>query len=134
RTAGDPATLNVPALLLRNCVVDCRFTRRFRAVAAGNYTIALLTDEAGFTIDADPPQIDVAAGDVQEVNFNVRYTGTKENQDLFATVVLQPDDASLPTLRMPVVVRNIIGRVAGEANIVTGRRADIVGVPGLVTK
>ncbi|HEX6928855.1 MAG TPA: S8 family serine peptidase [Gammaproteobacteria bacterium] len=131
---GDPATLNMPALLSRTCVVDCRFTRRFRAVAPATYTIGLDTAEPEFDIEATPATFTVNAGDMQEVEFNVRYTGTRENEDLFGTIVLEPSDGMLPELHLPVVIRNTAGRMAASADIVLRRDADIVGLPGLTTR
>jgi len=100
---GDVKTLNTPDLTNSQCLQSCDWTRTFTSVAAADveWTVSSSGD---FVTTSSPITFTVAAGATQAVTFTAEVTGLPNGEWLFGTITLTPDDATIPTLNIPVSV------------------------------
>ena len=75
---GDPATLNLPAVLDRDCAGLCSWERTVTSTVAGNATYTASAEApAGTTVTVEPETFTLAEGESQTLTISVN-TGTAE--------------------------------------------------------
>src|SRR5699024_5223641 len=80
---GDPATLNLPAMVKHACGGVCSWTRTVTNVADVDATyVATTSGPEGLTLQVSPAEFTLAAGDSQEVVVTAT-TGLTEGQWVF---------------------------------------------------
>lgn len=89
---GDPATLNLPALVDRDCAGICAWERTVTSTVAGSATFAASAEApTGTTVTVAPESFTLAQGESQTVTVTVD-TGTAEQATwLFGRVALSSD-------------------------------------------
>lgn len=129
---GDPTTLNIASLGNDSCLQNCSWDRTFR-----NTTSASVTWNVTFAGDVDltatPASFTVAAGASQTVEFTADVNTMPNGEWVFGTVILTPDDASLPVQHLPVAVVPTAGLLPDEVVINTRRNAGSQEITGLQT-
>jgi subtilisin family serine protease len=105
-TGGNPATLNLPSLQLRNCVGTCTVNRTVRSTAAASTTwtatVAGLPAGVG---TVTPSTFTLAAGATQALAFNINAATLSQTAFTFGEVVLTPDNIAVVEQRFPLAVR-----------------------------
>ncbi|NLG19943.1 MAG: S8 family serine peptidase [Actinomycetales bacterium] len=89
---GDPATLNLPAVLNRDCAGTCSWERTVTSTVAGDATFTASSEApAGTTVTVEPASFTLAQGESQTLTITVD-TGTAELDTwLFGRVALSSD-------------------------------------------
>ncbi len=109
-TGGDPKTLNIASMDSSACIAPglqtCSFTRNFRSTQ--NHTVTWTvtkTGDAGLAITPSFASFAVVAHAKRPLTFSVDASGvTPDGAVHFAEIQLTPDDATLPTLHLPVAI------------------------------
>jgi hypothetical protein len=114
---ADPAlggngvdTLNLASMQNSHCSGvssnGCAFTRTFRSTSDHAVTwTASFSGDAVLRVGITPASFAVAAADMQSLNFAVDATAVAADKQFHqGEVVLTPDDASLPTLHLPMAI------------------------------
>ncbi|WNC69922.1 S8 family serine peptidase [Thalassotalea nanhaiensis] len=130
---GQPHQMNMPSLSKGECLLDCDWTRTFKATKAASWTVSFEYYNEGFTLTADNTQFTVTEGEEVIVNFTAEALQGLDVEWVNARVVLTPDDASIPTQTMPVTVNFIAGIAPDAVDIVPQRTNDSAPVEGIVT-
>ena len=89
---GDPATLNLPAVMDRDCAGTCSWERTVTSTVAGDATFSASAEApAGTTVTVEPESFTLAQGESQTLTLTVD-TGTAElGTWLFGRVALSSD-------------------------------------------
>ncbi len=130
---GEPHQLNMPSLSKGECLIECEWTRTFKATKAGSWSVAFETLNEGFSLTADQTSFTVAAGQEVTINFKTEANADLADEWVNGRVILTSDDVNAPVQTMPVTVNFIAGIVPESLDVNTGRDNDSVGVPGIVT-
>jgi len=105
-TGGNPATLNLPSLQLRNCVGTCTVNRTVRSTATASITWTATVD--GLPVGAGtvtPATFTLAAGATQALAFNINASTLSQTAFTFGEVVLTPNNNAVVEQRFPLAVR-----------------------------
>lgn len=130
---GEPHQMNMPSLSKGKCLIDCDWTRTFKATATTDYTVSFMYYHEGFELSADKMTFSAVEGEETVVKFMANAGEGLKDEWVNARVVLTPSDASLPTLTMPVTVNFIAGIVPEQIDIDVHRTNDSVKVEGIIT-
>ncbi|WOH37904.1 S8 family serine peptidase [Thalassotalea fonticola] len=130
---GQPHQMNMPSLSKGECLLDCSWTRTFKATKAATWTVTFEYYNEGFSLTSDTTQFTVTAGEEVEVNFSAKALQGLDGEWANARVVLTPDDVSIPVQTLPVTVNFIAGMAPDEVDVTANRNNDSVGVDGIVT-
>ncbi|MDC8831026.1 S8 family serine peptidase [Alteromonas gilva] len=129
---GDPKTLNIPALVDNNCLIQCQWQRTFTAVEDSNWTITADDFNAGLEITASPTSFSLGAGQSQTVTFTVNtWNAVAADSWTFAQINLTGDTTQALHLPIAVVVEN--GNFPDEISLTSHRDADSWLYEDLVT-
>ncbi|HWM04230.1 MAG TPA: S8 family serine peptidase, partial [Actinophytocola sp.] len=102
---GDPTTLNIPSLGSAGCDGTCSWTRTVTSSTAGDVTwTAVVSAPAGMGLSVTPASFTVASGASQAIDVAADVTGVSGDGWQFAEVRLEPSDASVPAVHLPVAV------------------------------
>lgn len=132
-TGGDVKTLNLPSLTNSSCIQSCSWTRTFTSVAESE-VIYTITASGGIPITANPSSFTASPGASQAVTFTADSSELEYDVWKFATVSLTPDDATFPTLSLPVSILPPPGTIPALVTINTRRDAGSQLVTGFETK
>ncbi|GGF57026.1 S8 family serine peptidase [Alteromonas lipolytica] len=99
---GDPKSLNLPALVDNNCLIECRWQRTFTATRDGSWSFALDDMDSGLSLTAEPASMTLAAGQSQTVTFTLNTWNALDSDWSFANVLISGNDAT--ALHVPVAV------------------------------
>ncbi|NVK58182.1 MAG: S8 family serine peptidase [Alteromonadaceae bacterium] len=120
---GDPKTLNIPALVDNNCLIQCSWQRTFTAVDDGNWSIAADDFNSGLEITATPASFSLTAGQSQTVTFTVNtWNAAPADSWTFAQINLSNTAAQVLHLPVAIVVEN--GNFPDEISLTSHRDAD----------
>lgn len=112
-TGGNPASLNMPSLQLRNCVGVCTVTRTVTSRAAGSVewsaSIAGLPAGVG---SVTPPQFTLTVGESQVVTVSIDSATLSPTAFSFGELVLAPNAAAVVEQRFPLAVRGALPDIA----------------------
>lgn len=102
---GDPATLNLPALIDPGCAGGCVFTRTLRSTLGVTVTWEIAGEGDGFTIAAQPPgPLALGPGATATITFTVAVTEPRPGATAFGRVRLTARDGLAPTATLPVAI------------------------------
>ena len=103
---GNPATLNLPSFQDLSCVGSCTFARSVRSTrtAPVSWTATFEGLPAG-AASLTPAQFTVANAGLQAITLSVDSLLLTPNQISFGTLVLTPNNPSIPVARMSIAVR-----------------------------
>ena len=130
---GEPHQMNISSLTKSKCLMDCSWTRTFRATKAGSWTVSFEMVQEGFTLSADQTSFTVADNEEITVEFFAEVNQALASEWVNGQVVLTSDDANAPVLRMPVTINFIAGTAPEEVEINTGMNVDSAPVQDVVT-
>ena len=122
RIGGDPATLNVAALVQDSCAIRCSWQRTVRATVAGSWRIT-----SDRFVNVTPREFTLDAGQTRTLTISASVTGLPIGQTVFSAVQIVPADNQVPTQRIPLAVTpielDIPKRVVIQTDADTGARA-----------
>ncbi|MFK5582948.1 cell wall-binding repeat-containing protein [Serinicoccus sp. LYQ131] len=107
---GDPATLNLPAMVDQECAGSCSWERTVTNVVDGSATWTASVDSPdGMEITASPAEVTLAAGESATVTITATVTGAVEEDWAFGRVTMNTDathagGAAVANTEMPVAV------------------------------
>lgn len=102
-SGGDPATLNVAALVQDECAGGCAWQRTVRATRAGTWKV----ESTGF-MRVTPGQLTLSAGETRTLTIEASGGGLSAGEHRFGQVLLIPTDKSvgkMPLQRIQVAIR-----------------------------
>ncbi|WNC67108.1 S8 family serine peptidase [Thalassotalea nanhaiensis] len=130
---GQPHQMNMPSLSKGECLIDCSWTRTFKATKDGSWNVSFEYYNEGFNVTADQETISLAAGEEAVINFTAEALQGLADEWVNGRVVLTPTDNSMPVQTMPITV-NFIAGIAPDITEVTAKRTnDSAPVKGIVT-
>ena len=110
---GVPGNLNLPGIVSDNCLGECSFTRRVRALGNGTWTVS---GEGNLDIQVSPASFTLTAGQEQTLTVTIR-PGLAPIGDWGAgSVVLASSNPQFVTQRLPVGAFVAGGIVPGFQN------------------
>ncbi len=127
---GDPKTLNMPALVDNNCLIECTWQRTFTATKAGSWSVIGDAMDSGLEITASPASFTLAAGQSQTVTFTANTWNANDGDWEYAKAVLT--SASSPDLHLPIAVVASNGNFPDEIDQTSYRNADSLLIKDLV--
>lgn len=130
---GNVAQLNMPVLISNACLSECSWTRRFRAVHAGNWTIEFDIESPSITLAAEPSTFSLAAGETITVIINAEVTDPDTSRAHHARLRLVSSDPVHPELQMPVELFYAPGIAPAELTVTAHRDHDVVVIPDIRT-
>jgi subtilisin family serine protease len=105
-TGGNPATLNLASLQLRNCVGTCTVNRTVRSTATTSTTwtatVAGLPAGVG---TVTPASFTLAPGATQALAINIDASTLSQTAFTFGEAVLTPDNNAVVEQRFPLAIR-----------------------------
>lgn len=107
---GDPRTLNVPAMVDRNCAATCSWTRTVTNVADTTTAYAAHSSgPEGVAVTAEPATFSLEPGESRSVEFTATVQDRAAGQWTHAAVTLSTDDvhpggAAIADVRFPIAV------------------------------
>lgn len=130
---GQPHQMNMPSLSKGECLIDCSWTRTFKAVKSGNWTVSFEAYNEGFTVEADQSSFNLAEGEEITLNFDATANSALADNWVNGRVILTPSDSSIPVQTLPVTINFIAGVVPESVDITAGLNADSAPIEGIVT-
>ncbi len=109
-TGGDPTTLNIPSLANNFCIGSCSWTRVLSSTQSSSVTWTpsysgdpLLSISVAESFAAGSFTLD--AGSAKSIDITATIDpAALPDQWVFGTLILTPDDGSIPTAHMPIAV------------------------------
>lgn len=133
---GDPATLNMPALVHDDCLVECQWTRRFRAVTAGSWTASAASNDPEVTVIVEPESFALVAGETAELTVTVRLA--TDNlvipRWVYGDLRLVSSDAAVPEHHLPIVAAVTTALFPGAKHIFAERTRDAQIIDGMYSR
>ncbi|HMQ35033.1 MAG TPA: S8 family serine peptidase, partial [Chloroflexaceae bacterium] len=125
---GDPARLNLPALIDPGCVGGCVFTRTLRSTLGVPVTWAIEGGGDGFTVTARPPgPLTLGPGATATITFTAAVTEPRPGATAFGGVRLTALGDLAPPATLPVAIplerSNLPGAIAIASRGRSGSRA-----------
>jgi len=121
---GDPGTLNLPSMQSGNCLkltspttsaADCTFNRKLTSTQ--NRSITWTASFNGVTGNVSPSNaFTVVANGTFPITVNLTNVPA-DGEYHFGEMVLTPNDASLPSLHMPIAVRVVEPNISTDASM-----------------
>ena len=103
---GDPTSLNIASFGNANCVEVCGWMRTLTSTQADEVTWTALTEgEDGLALTVSPAEFTITSTEPQQINVSADVTGLVSGGWKFGSILLIPDDASIPAARFPVAVQ-----------------------------
>ncbi|WP_372872686.1 S8 family serine peptidase [Shewanella sp.] len=130
---GEPSQMNIPSLSKGKCLIECSWTRTFKAVKDGSWNVSVENLDEGFTLTADQMSFSLSQGEEVTLNFVAEANSALAKEWVDARVVLTPDDESIPVQTLPVSINFIAGVAPEHVDITAGRDQDSAAVKGIVT-
>jgi subtilisin family serine protease len=130
---GQPHQMNMPSLSKGECLIECDWTRTFKATKAGSWTVSFEFYNEGFTLSADNNQFTLSEGEEIDVTFTAIASQGLDVKWANGRVVLTPSDSSTPILTLPVAVNFIAGVTPEKADVVAKRTSDSFPVSGITS-
>lgn len=127
---GNPAALNIPALVDNKCMVSCSWTRRLRASRAGSWVVDP-TVYGGAGVIATPGEFTLAVGQEQEIVFTADVTNATPGEWADGKVEFVPADNAAGRLHFPVAVRALNIDAPENINLYLRNTTGVVTVPAL---
>ncbi len=127
---GEPKTLNIPALVDNNCLIECSWERTFTATKAGSWTVSSDAMTSGLEISASPASFTLSAGQSQTVMFTVNTWNANDGDWEFANVLLTSSNS--PELHVPIAVVASNGNFPDVIEQTSYRNADSLLIEELV--
>ena len=100
-SGGDPSSLNLPGMVSTNCIGECTFTRRLRALGNGTWTVST---EGDLDIQVTPSSFTLSNGQEQVVDVRVRPGSAAIGDWAAGAVVLESSNSQFVNQRLPVGV------------------------------
>jgi len=130
---GQPHQMNMPSLSKGECLLECDWTRTFKATKAGSWTVSFEYHNEGFSLSADTSEFTASEGEEVVINFTAEAQEGLADKWVNGRVVLTPTDSSMPVQTLPVAVNLIAGKAPKSVNIDVKRTNDSVPVVGITT-
>jgi subtilisin family serine protease len=117
--ATNPSGINLPSLVLDNCVARCTFARTVKASTdlpgRANFSARLLNAPAGLSLAMRPAQFNLGAGESQVIAFDIDVSNPLiAGQVLSSTVEISSSETSVAPVRLPLRVQAAPGNVPDE--------------------
>ena len=96
---GVPGNLNLPGIASDNCLGECSFTRRVRALGNSTWTVS---SEGDLDIEVSPASFTLSAGQEQTLTVTIRPGSAPIGDWGAGSVVLESSNAQFVTQRLPV--------------------------------
>lgn len=131
---GDPRNLNLPGLLIDDCLSECSLKRTVRSVSAGSQTWAADTSGLpdGFQVRIEPSEFTLSRGATQEVTFNFSIKSPNlVGKWIHSGVQLKTKgpQGKVPATRFPLAVKAAVAKSIPVEVAISGQGSDGV-VPG----
>lgn len=129
---GDPRKLNLPGLVVDDCLNECTLKRTVRSAASGSQTWRADTSALpnGFQANIEPTEFTLAPGATQEVTFTFSITDASlVGRWVHSGVTLKPTGGqNLTQTRFPVAVKAAVAKaIPAEVSIETGTGQPMIG-------
>ena len=128
-TGGDPKTLNVAAMVTRNCVINCSWVRTVEATSEGSWTVT--TSDPSITVS--PSTFDLTEGATQSLVVAVDANGFDNGEWVHGQVTMTPT-GDMPVQHLTVSFTPSTGELPDEVAITATRDADSFLISGLEAK
>lgn len=99
---GEPKTLNIPALVDNNCLIECTWQRTFTATRSGTWSFSLDDMDSGLSLDTQPASMTLSAGQSQTVTFTLSTWNAADNDWVFGNILINGNDSN--PMHVPVAV------------------------------
>ena len=103
---GEPKTLNIPALVDNNCLIECSWQRTFTATRNGTWTFGLDDMDSGLALEAQPASMTLSAGQSQTVTFTLSTWNVADNDWAYGDVLISGNDNNPQHMPIAVVASN----------------------------
>ncbi len=130
---GQPHQMNMPSLSKGECLLECDWTRTFKATKAGSWSVSFEHHSEGFSLATDTSEFTVSEGEEVVINFTAKAQEGLADKWVNGRVVLTPSDSSMPVQTLPVVVNLIAGTAPELVEVDVKRTNDSVPVDGITT-
>lgn len=105
-TGGNPSQLNVASFQNLACVGTCTFPRTLKSTRTAPVTwTATVNGFAAGVVTPSPASFTLANAASQAFTLGIDSTQLPAGQNVFGELVLTPNNAAIPTARMPIAVR-----------------------------
>jgi len=104
---GDPRTLNLASLTDTECLAHCTWTRVVRSPLDKPVEWEAAGGSSSVPISVSPARFTLAPGEEQVLTIDVDVTGAARDKWVFADVVFDPSDSSVPSAHFPVTVYTV---------------------------
>ena len=134
--AGEPADLNLASLTWRECILDCVWTRRFKATVSGSWTVAASDLSAGLSVSAVPNQFSLNAGETVTLTITASAGSSLSPGWAQGKLVITPANAAVSATVLPITASFKAGQMPAEVNVAVQRNAgslDIAGIRSVAT-
>lgn len=96
---GVPGNLNLPGIVSDNCLAECSFTRRVRALGNSTWTVS---SEGNLDIEISPASFTLSTGQEQTLTVTIRPGSAPIGDWGSGSVVLESSNSQFITQRLPV--------------------------------
>lgn len=126
QNGGLTSLLNLPYLSDFRCKNTCTFIRTFRATQSGTWSTSAVSGEHSVKLETYPKMFTVSAGEMQTIMVKVSILDSQTNmgnseQEVHASVHLTPSDRSIPSLKLPVMVKLDAGDLPEAMHVTMNR-------------
>ncbi|MFV9506030.1 MAG: S8 family serine peptidase [Oscillochloridaceae bacterium umkhey_bin13] len=122
---GDPATLNLPALVNAACVANCSFTRTVHnPLQVSTSWLTTVQADPGLTLQIDPASFTLEPGASQSILITVTASPELTSTYQFAAVSFTNLDQIAPEARLPVAVQTLSSDLPFELDLITSQAED----------
>ncbi|TQV88859.1 S8 family serine peptidase [Aliikangiella coralliicola] len=134
-TGGDPTTLNLPSFGDGTCESSCSWQRTFTATQDATWTAAGAAATGNVTVTVEPATFTLAAGETQTITVTANLErSVRTGEYVRGSVTLTPDNAEIPTARLPLFARARTSDVPKKFEQDVHRDAGSIVVRGVMTQ
>ncbi len=126
---GDPKALNVPYMVDSNCWGECSFTRTFKAVRDGKWTLAIDVKDSEMNFVITPAVIEASAGEEVQVTVDVTFGDDVKDAWTFAQLTMT-EAADSSVLALPIGIQPMVAQIETWNQIALTRNAGDVTLDG----
>ncbi len=130
---GQPHQMNMPSLSKGECLIECVWSRTFKATKSASWTVSFEYYNEGFSLTSDQESFTLNEGEELALNFTAEALQGLEDEWVNGRVILTPSDESIPVQTLPVTVNFIAGIAPESVDVTVKRTNDSAPVAGIVT-
>ena len=128
---GKPQQLNLPALVAKDCLIECTWQRTFTAANNSQFNLSI-DSEDGLLVTATPTQFSLSAGETVSIEFSAKIDSNYQGGYQASTITIDNND-NFSSLSLPVMASFKRGKYPQDIEIIANSNIGSENIENVVT-